>query len=126
MKLKANNVEVFLVRYRAEKTNYLRLVLLFLTTSLVLAALGVLGNRALKAHRRRKALEALKILNERERRVLEEIIKENGIKQYVLLERLGYTKSSLSKILSKLQARGLIKKKKIGKINKWYYVKEKL
>lgn len=126
MKLRADNVEVFLVRYKAEKTDYLRLLLSLLAVSLILATVGLIGNRALKIHRRRKALKALKILNERERRVLEEIIKENGIKQYVLLERLGYSKSSLSKILSKLQARGLITKKKIGKINKWYYVKEKL
>lgn len=126
MNLRADNVEVFLVRYKAEKTDYLRTILLLLAASLTLILAALIGNRALKIRRQKKALDSLKILNARERRVLEEIIKENGIKQYVLLERLGYTKSSLSKILSKLQARGLIRKKKIGKINKWYYVKEKL
>lgn len=124
--LKADNPEVFLVRYRAGKSNIVQYIGIAIAALAAAAALAMVTWKAFLAMQRSKAIDSLKILNEREKRILEEIIKEDGIKQYVLLERLDYTKSSLSKILTKLEARGLIKKKKIGKINRWYYNKEKL
>jgi uncharacterized membrane protein len=123
---KAANPEVFLVRYRAGKGSMLRTIIMALGALGALAALTLIARKALVIRQRRRALGALKILNEREKRILEEIIKNDGIKQYTLLEKLDYTKSSLSKILAKLEARGLIRKKKIGKINKWYFNKKKL
>ncbi len=124
MELKADNPEVFLVRYRAGKSNTMQAIAVALAALGALAALALIARKAMVTRQRRRALGALKILNERERRILEEIIKNDGIKQYILLEHLEYTKSSLSKILSKLQARGLIRKKKIGKINRWYFNKK--
>lgn len=124
--LKADNPEVFLVRYRAGRANTLQTIGVALGALGAIGALTLIARKALAIRHRKRAIAALKILNEREKRILEEIIKNDGIKQYVLLERLDYTKSSLSKILSKLEARGLVRKKKIGKINKWYYNKEKL
>lgn len=118
--LKQNNPEVFLVRYKTEEGDALRKIGLSLALILVAGALLLGLGRARGKYQKRRTLESLKILNERERRVLEEIVSSEGIKQYELLAKLEYTKSSLSKILARLEARGLIRKKKIGKVNRWY------
>lgn len=118
--LKQNNPEVFLVRYKTEEGDALRKIGLSLALILVAGALLLGLGRARGKYQKRRMLESLKILNERERRVLEEIVSSEGIKQYELLAKLEYTKSSLSKILARLEARGLIRKKKIGKVNRWY------
>lgn len=119
--LEANEPEVFLVRFRLAEGSQVRVVLIkILGVVFIISVLGFFGNRALKGYRKVRTIDSLKIMNERERRVLEEIVKNEGIKQSDLLEKLGYTKASLSKILTKLESRGLIKKKKIGKVNKLY------
>lgn len=117
--LKASNPEVFLVRYKTNR-DALRKVGFSLALILVAGALLFGLGKVRGKYQKRKTLESLKILNERERRVLEEIVNNEGIKQYELLAKLEYTKSSLSKILARLEARGLIRKKKIGKVNRWY------
>ncbi|MBI5253423.1 MAG: MarR family transcriptional regulator [Euryarchaeota archaeon] len=118
--LKQNNPEVFLVRYKTEEGDALRKIGFSLALILVAGVLLFSLGKAKEKYQKRRTLESLKILNERERRVLEEIISSEGIKQYELLAKLEYTKSSLSKILARLEARGLIRKKKIGKVNRWY------
>lgn len=120
MELEADHPEVFLVRYKTEIEETWRKVGTALVVIIIVGVSGFVGNKAWKRYQKIKTIDSLKILNERERRVLEEIIKNEGIKQYELLERLEYTKTSLSKILAKLESRGLIKKKKIGKVNKLY------
>jgi hypothetical protein len=121
----ANQPAVFLARYRA---GYPRLWSRLSKVALALAGLAFLGFTGYKLqsrYKRMRALASLKILNERERRVLEAVIKKEGLRQYELRADLGYTKASLSKILTKLESRGLIRKKKVGKINK-LYIGEKL
>ncbi|MEK6977642.1 MAG: MarR family transcriptional regulator [Candidatus Hydrothermarchaeota archaeon] len=118
--LVANRPEVFLVRYRGEESMGWRSLLLPALVFLVSIPLGFLVSRFLILHRKRRLMDSFKILNERERQVLEEVVKHEGIKQYELLERLGYTKSSLSKILDRLEGRGLVKRRKLGKVNRLY------
>lgn len=118
--LEAEKPSVFLVRFKSSASNlpaYAALIIITFFTTLSLLFVG----RALKVrYAKMKMLRSLKILNERERRVLEEIIKNEGIRQYELLGKLGYTKASLSKILSKLESRGLVRKRKFGKVNRLY------
>jgi uncharacterized membrane protein len=123
--LLANQPAVFLARYRA---GYPKLWSWLSKIALALTGLVFLSFTGYKLHSKYKmmrALASLKILNERERKVLEAIIKKEGLRQYELRADLGYTKASLSKILTKLESRGLIRKKKVGKINK-LYIGEKL
>jgi uncharacterized membrane protein len=118
--LYANMPEVFLARYRLDSGGiWLEGVFAVLALGTIVV-LGIAANSLRIAHRKKKTLDSLNILNERERRVLEEIVKNEGIKQYELQNELDYTKTSLSKILARLEARGLVKKKRFGKINKLY------
>ena len=117
--LQANHPQIFLVRFRSKPNfNLLLISLLILAAALVPAY--KFGYKVWKTHQKIRRLSMLKILNERERRVLEEIIKKEGITQLELMHKLGFSKASLSKILSKLELRGLVKKKKWGKVNKLY------
>jgi len=118
--LYANVPEVFLARYRLDSSSIWPAAVFIVFALGTMAVFGVVANRLKIARRRKKTLDSLSILNERERQVLEEIVRNEGIKQYELLDKLGYTKASLSKILAKLEARGLVKKKKVGKVNKLY------
>ena len=61
-------------------------------------------------------MKATNILNEREKAVLALIIKNPEIKQYEIIKQLGYTKSNMSKIIKRLEFRGLVTVKKEGKI----------
>ncbi len=118
--LRANTPEVFLVRYKTEGEDALKKISISLAAILIAGVLLFGLSRAKEKYQKHRTLDSLKILNEREKRVLEEIVNSEGIKQYELLAKLEYTKSSLSKILTRLEARGLIRKKKIGKVNRWY------
>lgn len=118
--LYANMPEVFLARYKTDKNDTWRNAALVLLAACALTVLGIGVNKARTRIKQKKTLDSLSILNERERHVLEVIVKNEGIKQYELLEELGYTKASLSKILTRLEARGLVRKKKFGKVNKLY------
>jgi uncharacterized membrane protein len=120
VKLYANMPEVFLARYRTDDSDNWRTVLLVFFGIFAVIVSGILVKRAITVRQQKKTLDSLSILNERERRVLEVIVKKEGIKQYELLDELGYTKASLSKILTRLEARGLVRKKKFGKVNRLY------
>lgn len=80
------------------------------------ALFGVAGNRLYTQYKQNKALNATNILNEREKAVLDIIIKNPEIKQYEVVKQLGYTKSNMSKIIKRLEFRGLIAVKKEGKV----------
>ena len=120
VKLYANMPEVFLARYRTDDSDNWRTVLLVFLGIFAAIVSGILVKKARTARQQKKTVDSLSILNERERQVLEVIVKKEGIKQYELLEELGYTKASLSKILTRLEARGLVRKKKFGKVNRLY------
>jgi uncharacterized membrane protein len=120
VKLYANMPEVFLARYRTGDSDTWRTVVLVLLAALAVGILGIATNKVRISRQKKKTIDSLSILNERERQVLEEIVKNEGIKQYELLEKLGYTKASLSKILTRLEARGLVRKKRFGKVNRLY------
>lgn len=111
VRLQADVPEVFLVRYKTED-GILKKIGFSLAFILAAGALLFGLGKARWKYQKHRTLESLKILNEREKRVLEEIVNNEGIKQYELLARLECTKSSLSKILTRLEARGLLRKKK--------------
>jgi len=118
-KIKSHSPKVFLVRFKKKEFNwiYALMVLLLLVPSVFVYKFG---KRIFKKYKNIKIIKSLEILNEKERRIIEEIAKNEGIYQYELMRKLGYTKSSLSKMIAKLEARGLIKKVKEGKVNKLY------
>lgn len=118
--LYANMPEVFLARYKTGASDTWRNAALVLLAACALGILGIGANKARTRIKQKKTLDSLSILNERERQVLEVIVKKEGMRQYELLEELGYTKASLSKILTRLEARGLVRKKKFGKVNRLY------
>ncbi len=119
-KLEAEIPMVFLVRYKSQYFS-IRSTITYGLFAIVLLLSLLFGGKELRVRRQRsQVLKSLKILNERERVVVTEIIKREGVKQSELMAQLGYTKASLSKIISKLEARGLIRKVKSGKINRLY------
>lgn len=62
--------------------------------------------------------ELLRFLGENEKRVMEELLKENGITQRTLHVRTGLPKSTLSRTLQKLQAKELVEVREIGNTNR--------
>ncbi|MFH1752075.1 MAG: MarR family transcriptional regulator [archaeon] len=125
--LTAERPVVFIVRFRLkeeESNDFASGALIILVSLGVGMLLGVLILKRLKHLKKKEALKISGFLNEKEKIVLQAIIKKDGLNQYELMHSLGYTKSSLSKIISKLEQKGLIERKKFGKINKLFY-KEK-
>lgn len=118
--LQANHPQIFLVRFRSKPNFNFSILVSLLILLTILIPTYKFGRKVWKCYQKIRRLSMLKILNERERRVLEEIIKKEGITQLELMHKLGFSKASLSKILSKLELRGLVKKKKWGKVNKLY------
>jgi uncharacterized membrane protein len=115
--LEEDTPTIFLVRFDQEiGTNWWKIfgiTILLLATGILI---GILTNTAWTRHKKQKALKAAKILNIREHAVLEYIIKNGPKKQYELVKKLNYTKSNMSKILKRLEMRGLIAVKKEGKV----------
>ncbi len=115
----ANEPAVFLARFKQPSFPWkLAAYGIAALIALSIAALAIPRWREMRT--REKKIESLQILNERERAVLEEIVRNEGVRQAELMAKLGYTKSSLSKILSKLEARGLVRRSKLGKANRLY------
>ncbi len=117
--LKGGVAQPFILRFEEGRVDYTLAFAL-----LLLLALAYLAHKAsakyLAVRRKENLLGSLKILNERERLVVEAVIREGGISQNKLQGRLGYTKASMSKIVSKLAYRDIISKKKYGKANLLY------
>jgi hypothetical protein len=118
--LSADRPEVFLVRFRHSSGFRWGDLGLFLLLFLLAVLLGFLASRAVLFYRKKRFVQSLRFLNERERAILEAVVLREGIRQQELQERLGYTKSSLSKLLDRLEARGLVRRKRFGKVNRLY------
>ncbi len=119
--LTKDETTVFIARFKqTEKPNYLIYIFLTITILLIGVLLGIIINSLYQKSKKRKAMKAADILNEREKAVLKVVIEKPGIKNSELKHKLGYTKSSLSKIIRKLELRGLIETKKYGKIKELY------
>ena len=107
--------EIFVVRYvLPEKPNYVGWTLGII---ILVAVVGFGGFYGFKATKKKKRLRGVKILNEKERLVLELVIQKEGITQFELKRKTNLTKSNLSKVLARLETRALITRKKYGKIN---------
>lgn len=108
---------IFLVRFnQPQNIDYWKWFGIVVLAILFGTVLGIIGNTIYRSYREKKALNATKILNEREKAVLQHVIKNPEVKQTELVRQLGYTKSNMSKILKRLEFRGLINVKKEGKI----------
>ena len=57
------------------------------------------------------------ILNENEKKVMEEVVKSPGVTQDSLVHRLGYSKAKLSLLLSDLEKKDLVMRQKLGRTN---------
>lgn len=115
--LEKQNPMVFLVRFYQETgINYWKWGFILVLGVFCGAILGIAGNKLYIYYKQQKTLKATNILNEKEKAVLECIIKNPDIKQYEIIKQLGYTKSNMSKIVKRLEFRGLIEVKKEGKI----------
>ncbi len=108
---------IFLVRFAQETgINYWKWTAILLLTLILGIGLGIGAQHVYVYRKQQKALKATNILNEREKAVLALIIKNPEIKQYEVIKQLGYTKSNMSKIIKRLEFRGLVSVKKEGKI----------
>lgn len=111
---------VFLVRFVREESKLFDYAL----AALALVSFGLLAGRAasaaFKEYRRRKLVFSFGLLNEKDEKVLAAVVKsgKDGIPQGELLRGTQYTKSNLSKIINRLEARGLLEKRKNGKMQR--------
>lgn len=96
----------------------------YLTAAMVLLVAGFAAGRlsfaAFKAYKKRKLVSSLGLLDEKEEKTLSLVIEAGtgGILQSQLLKGTQYTKSNMSKIVSRLASRGLLAKKRNGKIQR--------
>ena len=115
--LQENVPAVFLVRFSQETgINYWKWFGIIIIIGSIGAVIGVVGTKVHAKYRQNRALKATNLLNEREKAVLERIIKNPEMKQYELIKQLGYTKSNMSKIIKRLELRGLVEVKRDGKV----------
>ena len=115
--LQKDQAAVFLARFAEDVgINYWKwfgMIVILITVGIIT---GVAGSKLYHHRKQKKALKATKILNEREKAVLDLIIKNPNIRQYEVVKQLGYTKSNMSKIMKRLEFRGLVQVKKEGKV----------
>ncbi len=117
----SKQTQVYLVRFeKPNERSYARMIVYILLCVGLLSGFLYGGYVLLRSRTKRNLLSATTLLNERERLVLELVIKKPGITQAEILHLLSYTKSSLSKIVSRLCQRGLVRLEKWGKTNKLY------
>ncbi|HHQ45176.1 MAG TPA: winged helix-turn-helix transcriptional regulator [Candidatus Altiarchaeales archaeon] len=65
----------------------------------------------------KNALSLLKILPEDERKILEVLLNEKKIEQTYLVAESGLSKVKVSRVVSKLEQRGVVEKKPLGNTN---------
>ena len=65
----------------------------------------------------RQAYTMLKVLPEDERKILEVLLKEKKIEQTYLVAESGLSKVKVSRILMRLEQRGIVEKKPLGNTN---------
>ncbi len=95
----------------------------YILAALVVAA-GAAGGAAVYLHRRRAPMEEkIEVLREDEQKIMKLIVENDGIDQREIVELTGFSKTKVSKILSELERRGIIRKEPVGRRNKIYLVK---
>ncbi len=67
--------------------------------------------------------EKIEVLREDEQRIMKLIVENDGIDQREIVELTGFSKTKVSKILSELERRGIIRKEPVGRRNRIYLVK---
>ncbi len=118
--------EVFLARFERKQEGLVEpsRLLGYLVAAIVLLVAGFAAGRlsfaAFRAYKKRKLVASLGLLDEKEEKTLSLVVEAGagGILQNQLLKGTQYTKSNLSKIVSRLASRGLLAKKRNGKIQK--------
>ncbi len=63
-------------------------------------------------------------LNENEMLVVKEVMNKPGISQAQIVQNTGMSKSTLSRIVAKMERKGLLKKKSVGMSHQLYIDKE--
>ena len=99
---------------------YHQVLLLLIPLFLIIFALGVymfLKPDEVKIKRIIKATKIERILTPEERRIIEYLKNKKDVTQAEIRKELNLPRATLSVLLSKMEKRGLIKKKKIGKTN---------
>ncbi len=79
----------------------------------------------LRRFKKRRANEKIEILKEDEQAIMRLIIEEDGIDQREIQRETDFSKTKVSKILSELEKRGVIRKEQVGRRNK-IFLTEKL
>ncbi len=111
---------VFLVRFAREES----MLWGYVIAAIALVALGSITgwilHSAFKEYRKRRLVSSLALLNEKDEKVMSAVVRsgKGGIMQGELLRGTQYSKSNLSKIINRLEERGLLAKKKNGKIQR--------
>ncbi|MBD3388377.1 MAG: hypothetical protein GF416_04810 [Candidatus Altiarchaeales archaeon] len=65
----------------------------------------------------RQAYSMLKVLPAEERKIIEVLLKEGKMEQMYLVAETGISKVKVSRVLSKLEQRGVVEKKPLGNTN---------
>ncbi len=114
--------KIFLVKYHLNKKHHLFYILII---AAFILSFFVVFKLVFYIISRKAMLSKLELLNEKEKKIVMEVFKKPGITQTIITKRLNLTKSNISKIISKLEFRGVLKRKAEGKINR-LYIGEKL
>ncbi len=112
--------EVFFIEFQGAEKNYLFIVFHFLLVAILLVSGYIIYKYIRKKLLNKKVIQKTTNLPEREKKLLREILKEDGITQYKLRQIFNLSRSNTSKILTSLQRRGIIRKERTGRIAKIY------
>jgi uncharacterized membrane protein len=120
-----SNSIIHIIKFKKEKGKIIKIILKLLSITLVVGSFFLITSYLKKKNWQKRIQKTIRILNEKDKEIINEIIKKEGINQSELKNKLELSKSNISKIISKLELRELIIKKNEGKINK-LYIGEKL
>lgn len=116
--------DTYLLRYENKSNNLLWYLIIIIILVILIASISVIfyfyKNKIKTKKEVEKMLNSINVLNEKEKNVVEIIIKNPGISQYKIMEDYNISKSNLSKIIKKLSLSDIIEKRNIGKINKLF------
>ncbi|MBU3904670.1 MAG: hypothetical protein KJ906_00780 [Nanoarchaeota archaeon] len=89
----------------------------------ILIILVLIGIAYMKYVSKKKDVKiVIPILKPDEKLIFETVIKhDSGVKQKIVVQESGYSKAKVSKVLTNLQERGLLKLERTGRTNKIYY-----
>jgi uncharacterized membrane protein len=112
---------VFITRFTAvdEEINWM-LVGVAAVLLIIVFVLGILFQKSMAELAKRKKLGAVKIVKDEDRKILEMVINQPGIRQNEIQESLNWSKASISKRVTNLIGQGLLQKKKRGRRNYLY------